>query len=615
MRPMIPVPPSILRTARRGGGAPPRLLAAALALLLLVPAGALALSGAERDLLRRSLRSTERALVEKAVGGLDALPLVAVEAELHARTRVLDGFARLDWPNRTGEPRPYLVYRLTANASEAGEPFVHWQELRVAVGGGEPVPVETERLSATAWKVPLPRPAQPGERVVLQGRLLGKLARVEAGAADPAAAGLSALFSPKKKEPAEEEPGYGTFACGLGICTAIGFVPEVPAFLDGDFDVAVTSGIGDPAYSEPMNVLLSVVADARQVIAAGGVETGRMAAPEGRRRVTYALAAAREAGFVASEHFVVDETTVAGVRLRSYSLKKHRPAGKRALKAAAGSLPVFDRAFGAYPWATLDVVESALVGGAGGVELPALTLAASGFYGATPAPLLSLDPAGALWPDLLAFIVRHEVAHQWWHAQVGSHPRLHPYVDEPLSQWAALLATERVEGPEAAARMREMQVAMNFRALGMFGLADGPVARPADEFDDQVEYAGLVYGKAPLFYEALREEIGEKKLLEALRWVVRTYRFRRVTPDELRDALVAAGADKGPRVAALWERWFHGTHGEEDVGGFGLGGIFESFSGTELPEELRSLLGGVDPASLLETLRRFRELMDGAEEE
>lgn len=581
---------------------------------LVDPDGAQALTDVERTLLRQSIRPSELKSVEAAVGGLDALALLQLEIDFDLDSRVIEGEARLDWPNTTGRALNEIVFRLSANGPTMAAPSARFTDLKATLPGASPFAVVAKAESDTVFHVKLPSQLKPGERLVLSGRLSGALAQLADGATDPAQASLSA-FSGGGGQP--DGAQYGTFACGDDICTLTGFVPQIPAFLDGAFDTAEGTGIGDATYSEPMNLLFSVVTAPDVTLAATGIELGRARTEHGRRRTSYALAAARELGLVASREFIVSEATVGEVRVRSLSLRAHKPAGIAALSAAKSALADLEKAFGPYPWVRLDIAEAALTGGAGGVELPGLALGASGFYRPLEGLLALADPDGRLATDILDFITRHEVAHQWWHAQVGSHAQRHPYVDEPLAQWSALLSTRRTLGAKAANRAKDLQIGMNFQALELMGQADGPVARGAAEFASSVEYAGLVYGKAPLFYEALSREIGEKAVLSALRGLVAKFRFRRATPDDLRTALVAAGGKKGARVDLLWKRWFLEAHGDEDVhvAPSNLPGALGSLGGLgALP---KGLLGGggpgsIDAKALQDALKAMQELMGGS---
>ncbi len=594
---------------------------AALLLAASLPAGAL--SPAERQLLEKSIRKGQVATVETATGGLDALPLLTLDITVDLERRSFTGEARLDWRNTTGAPVKELPVRLESNGSGTNGPTVAWVDVKGSIDGGAPRRLEHRPQSATVTWYDLPAPLAPLARVVLTGTLGGKLDRLAPGATDPFQASLSALFGTGGGSTDE----YGTFACGDGLCTLTGFSPVVPAFIDGRFDTKTPSDIGDPTYSDPQNLLLSVVVPAGALVAATGREVGRVRLENGEVRTSFAMAATRDVGLVVSRAYAERARVARGVRVESFFKATDRRAGLRALSAAVGALETYDREFGRYPWSVLKVAESALVGGAGGVELPALTLEGSGFYRRPTGMLALADPSGRFFDDTLQFIVRHEVAHEWWYAQVGSHPQRYPFIDEPLAQWSALVATRATQGEGAFLRDRSLQVAMNFQALALLGHPDGVVARPAGDFPSMIDYAGLVYGKAPLFYEAVERAIGRQKLARALRSVVEKWRFKRITPGDLEVALVQAGGEK---VAKLWRRWFYEKHGNEDLGPLDLSGLLGavggpgSLSGLSLGA-LSQALGGsglpgggsapVTPDQVQKLLRDFQQQMNDADQQ
>jgi hypothetical protein len=95
--------------------------------------------------------------------------------------------------------------------------------------------------------------------------------------------------------------------------------------------------------------------------------------------------------------------------------------------------------------------------------------------------------------------------------------------------------------------------------------------RPAHEFESNTEYAALVYGKAPLLFDAQRKLVGDAAWLEALKKYVAEYRYRWVTADTFTH--VVAKTSGNAKVQALKKRWWDETHGDEDVGGLDLGGL------------------------------------------
>ncbi len=97
-------------------------------------------------------------------------------------------------------------------------------------------------------------------------------------------------------------------------------------------------------------------------------------------------------------------------------------AAAQALATAADALGKFARRFGPYPWRQLRVVDAALTGGAGGLELPGVIVLASALSKTPSGPLAQLAGSPML-RDLREFAIAHEVAHQWWGQTVGSGPQ------------------------------------------------------------------------------------------------------------------------------------------------------------------------------------------------
>jgi len=199
------------------------------------------------------------------------------------------------------------------------------------------------------------------------------------------------------------------------------------------------------------------------------------------------------------------------------------------LDVAAHALEDYERRFGPYPYADFDVAEAAIIGGAGGVEFSGLVTAASMLYkppdaggGGGLGGLLGglgggASMLGPMMDSMLEFVVAHEAAHQWWHGLVGSDSREHPFVDEGLAQYSAGLYLQDRYGDQRAARDGNMNVKMNYQMMRMFGSPDGAVDRPIEGFPSSMAYAGLVYGKGPYFYSALRKALGDDAFFGALK--------------------------------------------------------------------------------------------------
>ena len=202
---------------------------------------------------------------------------------------------------------------------------------------------------------------------------------------------------------------------------------------------------------------------------------------------------------------------------------------------------------------------------------------------------------GRLLPSMLEFVTAHEVAHQYWHGLVGSDSRLHPFVDESLAQWSAALYLEDRYGAERARRDADMNVRMNYQMMRMMGRPDGAVDRPAASFGDPLRYAGIVYGKGPYLYNALREAAGDAVFFRAVRRYVDTWRFRTAPPTGFVDALVAEHGVGAARYRSLARRWLQESHGDDDLGQANMASLLQGVMGGNATPEMQQAIEMLGP--------------------
>jgi aminopeptidase N len=192
----------------------------------------------------------------------------------------------------------------------------------------------------------------------------------------------------------------------------------------------------------------------------------------------------------------------------------------------------------------------------------------------------------------IEFVTAHEVAHQWWHGVVGSDSRRHPFQDECLAQYSAMLYIAERYGAERARREADQQVAAGYHMMRLMGREDAPVDRPASAFGDMLTYGGVVYGKGPFMYPALREELGDRAFFAALRGYVHENRFGTAPPRSLFHRM--ARGRHAQAVRAIVQRWLDEAHGDDDLGQPDLAGMLGQSGGGngEATQMLRQLLGG-----------------------
>lgn len=584
----------------------------ALALALSAPAAARAQSEDVTSLLDHLRESEPReGLAERVgVGSLDELDRYDLHVALEDELRAFGLREVVHVRNDERAPWREVVLRVFANA--VGAPG---EAPPVSMLAGECLDGVSCTIEQTAPSVIVVRPASPlapGARLRVQLDLQGRLREIDASRTTMMAQGQESLAGMMGEGGGGD---YGLLARGDGIASLASFFAVRARREHGHWQTDDGGTTGDLGTDRLANVRARVVVPQDAQVVSTGVEVGSIPVRDApgrarRREITVHAGLVRDFAILAGPALESMARDVGGVTVRSWYLGRDRDAGRRVLEVAASALELFEQRFGAYPYRELDVVEAPLVGGAGGVEFSGLVTVASMFYrpdGGLGALGAALGGGGAGYAEaqaaMLEVVTAHEVAHQWWHGIVGSDSREHPWVDESLAQWSAMLWVEHTYGAERARTEGERQVAMNYRAMRMMGLPDGAVDRPAGAFGPPIAYAGLVYGKGPYLYPALRAELGDEAFFTGLRAYVARYRFRSAPGRGPIDTL--ATGRHAARVRALARRWLDERHGDEDLGGGDAASMMEAMMPPELRDQMR------DPAMRAMLEQVMRGLLQG----
>jgi hypothetical protein len=567
--------------------------------VLLPLALAAAISQEEVDLLSRSLRPEGRAELETNAAPIGQLPVSEVEAELEPGAARVEGRLRLVVRNRERAAWSELVLRVYPQAGRGTSLRVD----EVAVDGRKVVP----RAHGTV--VTVPAQVGPGATAVVTLSFRGQLRRLREGDDDPMSL-IGAGLAPLAGRPRAQDRGFGTFAVGPRGAVLVDWYPQLAARAHGAWDRGEPGALGDVSHADPGAAVVSLTVPKGWRVAGAGSALGQHAVATGKESATFAAAGIRGAlGMAASPEFDEVSEEAGGVQLRASSL--HGEKGARGLIACARTaLQSLQARFGPYPWTSLAVAEAVLVGGAGGVELPGIALIAQAL---SPRANTGLVPQG-----MFEFTCYHEVAHQWWQAVVGSDPRRTPWVDEALAQYSAVLVEEDAKGggpagKAAAAQALSTFVALNYHGMRMAHVADGKVARAADEFRSPLSYAGLVYGKAPLFFHRARDLMGDARFDAGARAYRQSWAFREAGGGAWLAAAQRADPEHARELSALQRRWWEEKHGDEDVPPPDALALMDALGGggTGFSQLLRMLQknGGTDDADLREALKQLQRLM------
>jgi aminopeptidase N len=583
--------------AARNSGLAAALLPALLSFI--IPGTAAALQPTESEILLGTLAPEVRVSYRNLIGVQALTDLDRFDIHLHVDPGALSlsGRVTMNVRNTSGATLREAVLRLWPNAM--GKPGRRMQLEEVKSKGAQ---AAFDYKTDSTVGVTLPSPSRPGERIELSVRYSASIPAIPGEQLNLYAQAVEQLFSMLSggggRKPMTAD--YGVFASDGRVINLGGFYP-VPATLGrGGWEVGEDMGLGDFSYGQPANYFVTVNLPRGYSMASTGKVLKTHEA--GGRDVHFVVAGAvRDFAIEVAGRFETLRAAVGGTEVTAYFLQEDAEAGKRLLSVARDSLLFFSKKFGPYPYREFKAVEAPITGGAGGVEFPGLVTIAGMLMKETLSKspggrdFGSLAAAAAITSELLDFTIAHETAHQWWAALVGSDPRKHPWVDEGLTSYSAALYFEEIYGREKGRRLLNTQVAMNYQMMRLFGGEDRPVEAPVSAYKSAMDYAGIVYGKAPMYHDAIRNLIGLKAYLEVCSAYARKFGFKTAGPRSFSETASEVFPNYKERFEDLDRRWLRGKHGDEDIGKPDLAAILEMVTGQRMDGSLKEYLEEMFP--------------------
>lgn len=193
-----------------------------------------------------------------------------------------------------------------------------------------------------------------------------------------------------------------------------------------------------------------------------------------------------------------------GTQIELYTFTDLEPEGDRtvlpeeivihALRSAVQSFEMYRDLFGTYPYQRLVVVQGDFPDG---MEFSGFVFVGNRWfvrYHGTPDSYLTL-------------ITVHEVAHQWWYAQVGNDPAITPWLDEALATYSEYIFIE-----EFYPDLREWWWDFRVRQFAPEGFVDSSVY----DFPNIRAYINAVYLRGVMMLQEIRAEIGKEAFFELL---------------------------------------------------------------------------------------------------
>jgi len=456
----------------------------------------------ELSIFREGLIDSQQALLD----GLTDASFYKIQFILQEDVATSEGQEDVRYTNREDVPLAEIQFRLLPNVLNGDMKVA---SVRVNDQPFEPI----YELQDSLMRVPLYEPLQPGESV-----------------------DISIQFS--VTAPTTIESNYGILAYYEGVLTLAHAYPMIAVYDDEGWNAEIPPNQGDPTYADASFFLVTVDAPAELVLVGAGREVSREDTG-GRQIVTYAAGPARDFYLAASADYEVTSQTIGGVTFNSYASAGLEGGAQMAIEAAARSFEFFGEQYAPYPYTEFDIVSTPTY--ALGIEYPGVIAITDRIYdlGGT----LSGTPNGIMMETTVA----HEAGHQWFYNLVGNDQLDEPWLDESLTQFVTWQYYADQYGQGGDVGFRESLEGRWSRVNS----EEIPIGMPVSEYDG-VAYSAIVYGRGPLFFEALRDEMGEENFNTFIKDYVVSNSWEIGTSESLKEL---AEKHCNCNLTSLYENW------------------------------------------------------------
>ena len=448
----------------------------------------------------------------------DAMPRYEMSMDLDSSLEVLTGTAYIHFTNTSPDPWTYVIFRLYPSLEQYGGLL----SIQSAAIGGRAVPFSYQDQN-TAVRVELPVALLSGKATTVYLSWILDIPQWE----DTALAYRLFGNSQGMLSLPLAYPSLAVYQPGLTTGTGQWWLERGSVRGDAAFNLASLFAVTATLPSGQLPVTSGTLITSTIVDSSG---TG----PRQSRHV-WVTGPVREFLLHTSNRFESATTTAYDTRITSYWLAGQEASGRAALQYTAAALRIYSDLFGPYGYADLRVAPGPL--GVRGMEYPQVFLLGVQLYGEYRAEL-----------EIRAV---HEAAHQWWYQTVHNDPVNTPWMDEGISEYASKLYYQAIRGRSYGESLQARRWQAVIDLLAARG-ADAPLNQPVAVYDDGAQYESVVYGKGALFYDAIRQALGERQFEAFLKSYQKNYRFQIVTPEDLLTELRAYN----PQVAdSLYQKW------------------------------------------------------------
>ena len=195
------------------------------------------------------------------------------------------------------------------------------------------------------------------------------------------------------------------------------------------------------------------------------------------------------------------------------------PSAQRYVQAIKGSLTMFDKWYGPYPYDRITLIDPPHGGDdAGGMEYPTLITGGTSWN----------MPKGILLPEV---VTEHEFGHQYWYGMVATNEFEEAWLDEGINSYTEVKVMDALYGKNSFANLPFAQMSEDQAQRAMY-LSDpnkDPIARLGWKYYSNSSYGSITYGKTATMLLTLEKVIGEDTMRNALHTYFMRYRFTHPT--------------------------------------------------------------------------------------
>ena len=458
----------------------------------------------DRSIFKPGLVASEQSVLDE----LDAASIYHIEFKIADDLYHLTGTEEVRYTNAETVPLNEVRFRLFPNIL-GGEMMI--SNLKV---DGEPVTPKYE-LENSVMTVPFGSELESGQSLIIQ---MGFTVTV----------------------PQTPGSNYGVLAYTDDVLALAHAYPMIAVYDDESWNAEIPPESGDVTYADASFYIVRVIAPKDVVLVTSGREIGRY--ESGQDQVlNVASGPARDFYVVASPLYEEVSQIFGEVTIHSYAPRESRDGAQMALEVAANAIEDFSVHYAPYPYTEFEIVSTPTL--ALGIEYPGMIAITSRIYD------VNNDYRGVPASIYMESTVAHEAGHQWFYNLVGDDQLDDPWLDESLTQFATLQYFSDEHGPSGEEGFRK---SLEGRWENV-GNADIPIGLPVAAYSGQ-EYGAIVYGRGPLFFVALRDEMGKEVFDHFIKDYTETLSWDIATPETLK---AIAEEHCSCDLTSLFEEWVY----------------------------------------------------------